>query len=85
MRVWKIRFVLALPYIGRWARKKREKWYLEDDPNNKRPTFSIALSPVSYMFIWGDTPIREQLSEYDYKRFLEYNGITEADLPERLR
>lgn len=37
------------------------------------------------MYVWGDMPIKNQLSEYDFKRFLEYNGITEADLPEKYR
>ena len=85
MHVWEIKFVLALPVLGKWARKKHEKWVFEDDPNNKRPVIGIALSSIAFMYVWGDMPIREQIGERDYKRFLEYNNITEADLPAHLR
>ena len=34
MQVWEIKFVLSVPVLGKWARKKRDKWVFEDDPNN---------------------------------------------------
>ena len=85
MHVWEIKFVLSLPVLGKWARKKRDKWVFDDDPNNKRPVIGIALSRIAFMYVWGDMPIKDQLSEYDFRRFLEYNNITEYDLPEKYR
>ena len=54
-------------------------------PASTSPVIGIALSRIAFMYVWGDMPIKDQLSEYDFKRFLEYNGITEADLPEKYR
>ncbi|MEM3841070.1 MAG: hypothetical protein QXN59_00010 [Candidatus Micrarchaeaceae archaeon] len=85
MHIWEVKFVLSLPYIGKWARKKREKWVFEDDPNNKRPVIGIALSSIAFMYVWADTPLKKQLSERDFARFLEYNKIREDELPANLR